>query len=47
MKIRPLKFLISKDNSGGSKRFPLIRASGYFYDNPKKLKWTALSWITF
>jgi FkbM family methyltransferase len=34
---KPLKFLVSKDNSGGSKRFPLIRASGYFYDNPKEI----------
>jgi FkbM family methyltransferase len=32
-----LKFLISKDNSGGSKRLPLIKASGYFYDNPKEI----------
>ena len=32
-----LKFLVSKDNSGGSKRFPLIRASGYFYDNPREI----------
>ena len=35
---KPLKFLINKDNSGGSKRFPLIKASGYFYDNPKQIK---------
>jgi FkbM family methyltransferase len=34
---KPLKFLVSKDNSGGSKRFPLIRASGYFYDNPREI----------
>jgi FkbM family methyltransferase len=34
---KSLKFLVSKDNSGGSKRFPLIRASGYFYDNPKEI----------
>ena len=32
-----LKFLISKDNSGGSKRLPLIKTSGYFYDNPKEI----------
>ncbi len=35
---KPLKFLISKDNSGGSKRLPLVRASGYFYDNPEEIK---------
>ena len=35
---KPLKFLINKDNSGGSKRFPSIKASGYFYDNPKQIK---------
>jgi FkbM family methyltransferase len=35
---KPLKFLISKDNSGGSKRFPSIKASGYFYDNPKQIR---------
>ena len=35
---KPLKFLISKDNSGGSKRLPLIKASGYFYDNPTEIK---------
>jgi FkbM family methyltransferase len=37
-KNKPLKFLINTDNSGGSKRFPLIKASGYFYDNPKQIK---------
>ena len=35
---KPLKFLVSKDNSGGSKRLPVIRASGYFYDNPKEIR---------
>jgi FkbM family methyltransferase len=35
---KSLKFLISKDNSGGSKRFPSIKASGYFYDNPKQIR---------
>ena len=34
---KSLNFLISKDNSGGSKRLPVIKASGYFYDNPKKI----------
>jgi len=37
-KNKPLKFLINKDNSGGSKRFPSIKASGYFYDNPKQVR---------
>ncbi len=36
-KNKSLKFLVSKDNSGGSKRFPLIKASGYFYDNPEQI----------
>jgi FkbM family methyltransferase len=35
---KQLKFLVSKDNSGGSKRLPVIRASGYFYDNPKEIR---------
>ena len=34
---KPIKFLISKDNSGGSKRFPLISSHGYFYDNPDEI----------
>lgn len=34
---KSLSFLISKDNSGGSKRLPVVKASGYFYDNPKKI----------
>lgn len=34
---KPIKFLISKDNSGGSKRLPLIKANGYFYDNPQEI----------
>ncbi len=34
---KAIRFLISKDNSGGSKRMPLIKASGYFYDNPQKI----------
>ncbi len=33
-----LTFLISNDNSGGSKRYPLVKASGYFYDNPEEIK---------
>ncbi len=32
-----IKFLVSKDNSGGSKRLPLIKVSGYFYDNPEQI----------
>jgi FkbM family methyltransferase len=35
---KSIKFLISADNSGGSKRLPLIKASGYFYDNPKEIR---------
>ncbi len=30
----PIKFLISRDNSGGSKRLPVTSGRGYFYDNP-------------
>lgn len=35
---KPLNFLMSEHNSGGSKRFPAIKASGYFYDKPKRIK---------
>jgi len=34
---KPIKFLVSKDNSGGSKRFPLVSFHGYFYDNPDEI----------
>jgi FkbM family methyltransferase len=34
---KPIKFLVSKDNSGGSKRFPFISSHGYFYDNPDEI----------
>jgi len=30
-----LKFVMSRHNSGGSKRMPLIRDNAYFYDNPE------------
>lgn len=32
-----IKFLVSKHNSGGSKRFPVILDKGYFYDNPEEI----------
>ena len=33
----PIKFLISRDNSGGSKRLPVTSGRGYFYDNPDEI----------
>lgn len=33
----PIKFLISRDNSGGSKRLPVSSGRGYFYDNPEEI----------
>ena len=36
-KDEPLDFLLSKDNSGGSKRWPKNPVKGYFYDNPEKI----------
>jgi FkbM family methyltransferase len=33
----PIKFLISRDNSGGSKRLPVSSGRGYFYDNPDEI----------
>jgi len=34
---KPIRFLVSKDNSGGSKRFPMTLDKGYFYDNPDEI----------
>lgn len=33
----PVRFLLSTDNSGGSKRLPVIRKRTYFYDDPKEV----------
>jgi FkbM family methyltransferase len=34
---KPIKFLVSNHNSGGSKRSPIIPTSGYFYDSPEEI----------
>jgi len=36
-KKEPLKFLLSRDNTGGSKRLPINLVKGYFYDNPDEI----------
>ena len=36
-KKEPLKFLLSRDNTGGSKRLPINPVKGYFYDNPEEI----------
>lgn len=34
---KPIKFLVSKHNSGGSKRLPVIPSTGYLYDKPNEI----------
>jgi hypothetical protein len=36
-KEEPIKFLMSKHNSGGSKRLPIIFSRGYYYDDPEEI----------
>jgi FkbM family methyltransferase len=38
-----LKFLLNRENSGGSKRAPVIAAESYFYDNPEEVEIEAVA----
>jgi FkbM family methyltransferase len=38
----PIRFLVNRDNSGGSKRVPLHRDQAYVYDNPDEIQVPAM-----